>query len=87
MVIRKNSAVKTISLKVPQATDRELTRRAASRGVSKSDLVREAVAEYLVEGADPAPGSFLAAAADLVGCVEAAENLSCEPAHLAGFGR
>jgi hypothetical protein len=80
--------MKMISLKVPESMDEELARRAADRGVSKSDLVREAVAEYLVEGGTPTPGPFLAAAADLVGCVDGGpEDLSYNPEHLAGYGR
>jgi hypothetical protein len=79
--------VKTISLKVPEALDRELARKAESRGLSKSDVVREAVAEYLVAGEAPAPGSFLAGAADLAGCVVGPEDLSYNPEHLAGYGK
>jgi len=80
--------MKTISLKVTEPMERELAEKAASRGVSKSDLVREAVAEYLIEGDAPAPGSFLAAAADLVGCVDGGpEDLSYNPEHLASYGK
>lgn len=79
--------MKTISLKVPEAMDHELARRAASRGLSKSDIVREAVGEYLVENDTPAAGSFLAAAADLVGSVDGPEDLSHNPEHLADYGK
>jgi Ribbon-helix-helix protein, copG family len=68
--------------------DDELGRKAASRGVSKSDLVREAIAEYLVESDAPAPGSFLAAAADLAGCLDGGpDDLSYNPEHLADYGK
>ncbi len=80
--------MKTLSLKVTETMERELAEKAASRGVSKSDLVREAVAEYLSEGEPSAPGSFLTAAADLVGCLDGGpEDLSYNPEHLAGYGK
>jgi metal-responsive CopG/Arc/MetJ family transcriptional regulator len=38
----------TITLRVPDELDRELERRSAAQGVSKSDLAREALRRYLV---------------------------------------
>jgi hypothetical protein len=52
---------KTISLKVAASVDRMLTRRAAESGAGKSDLVREALARYLLDDAKPTAGSFLEA--------------------------
>jgi metal-responsive CopG/Arc/MetJ family transcriptional regulator len=37
----------TITVRVPEALDRELERRSAAAGVSKSDLAREALRRYL----------------------------------------
>lgn len=79
--------MKTIYLKVPEAMDRQLARRAAARGISKSDLVREAVAEYLSASGRRATVSFLARAADLVGCLGGPEDLSYNPEHLTGYGK
>jgi len=77
--------MKTISLRVAASVDQELTRRAAERGLGKSDLVREAVAEYLLQEG-PELGSFLEAAADLIGSVDAPPGLASHPRHLAGYG-
>jgi hypothetical protein len=80
--------MKTISLKVPETLDEELGRRATSRGVSKSDLVREAVAAYLVDDTPPPATGFLSAAGDLVGCIDGGpKDLSYNPEHLAGYGK
>ena len=37
----------TITLRVPDELDRELQRRSAAQGISKSDLAREALRRYL----------------------------------------
>jgi len=37
----------TITLRLPDDLDRDLQRRSAAEGVSKSDLVREALRRYL----------------------------------------
>jgi hypothetical protein len=39
--------MKTLSLKLPEALDRQLAAAVAKRGISKNDLVREALAAYL----------------------------------------
>ena len=82
-------AVRTFSMRVPEALDRDLGTLARQRGVSKSALVREALAELVSRKREPgsAPGSFLAAAEDLAGCVEGPKDLSCNKDHLAGYGR
>jgi len=73
-----------LSFKLPDALARKLEDEAERRQISKSELVREAVAEYIVEPRAPAPGSFLAAAEDLAGCLEADPGLST--ADLEGYG-
>jgi predicted transcriptional regulator len=57
--------MRTLSLKVPEALDRDLVELAARRGVSKSALIRDAMTELVARGrsADhPPAGSFLALA-------------------------
>lgn len=80
--------MKTISLELPEMLDEELGRRATSRGVTKSDLVREAVAAYLDDDTPPPATGFLSAAGDLVGCIDGGpDDLSYNPEHLAGYGK
>ncbi len=78
--------MKTLSLKLPAELEAKLARIALEQEVSKSSLVREAIAEYVREPSSPTEGSFLAQARDLGGCVEAVEDLSTNPAHLRGLG-
>jgi len=82
--------MRTLSMKVPEALDRDLTALAARRGVSKSAVIRDAVTEVLTRergGARPPAGSFLALAEDLAGCVEAPEDLSSNESYMEDFGR
>ncbi len=78
--------MKTLSLKLPKELEAKLAEIAREQDVSKSSLVREAIAEYVVEPSRPTEGSFLAQAQDLAGCVNAAEDLSTNPVHLRGLG-
>lgn len=80
--------MKVLSFKVPESLDRKLTAVVRRRRVKKSTLVREALAQYLVESAEVRRGSLLELAGDLVGCVkDAPSDLSCNPRRLADFGK
>ncbi len=78
-------------MKVPEALDRELSELAERRGVSKSALLRDAMAELVGReraAADrPPAGSFLALAEDLAGCLDGPEDLSTNDAYLDEYGR
>ena len=78
--------MRTVSLKIPDALDDRLEAAARKRGVSKSELLRKAVARLLPDG-EPADGSsFLEKAGKLVGCVGGPPDLSFNPRHLRGYG-
>ena len=79
--------MKTLSLRVPETLDQKLGAAADRQGVSKSSLVREALAELVAREGTPERGSALAALEDLVGCVEGPEDLSVDPAHREQLGR
>lgn len=78
--------MKTISLKLPENLDDRLNEVARRRDTTKSDLIREALAEYLPDDA-PAGSSFFAQTRDLAGCIEGPEDLSTNPKYLEGLGR
>ncbi len=82
--------MRTLSMKVPETLDRDLAELATRRGVSKSALIRDAMAELVTrEGSSERPpaDSFLALAEDLAGCVEGPEDLSTNEDYLDGYGR
>ncbi len=79
--------MKTISLKVSPELLGQLERAARTRGQSKSEVVRAALAQFL--NGKPAarrPLSALEFAGDLVGCVEGPGDLSTNPKYMEGFG-
>lgn len=88
---RREKAVRTLSMKVPEALDDDLGVLAERRGVTKSALIRDAmrdlVARERVDADRPPAGSFLALAEDLAGCVEAPEDLSTNKSYLDDYGR
>lgn len=79
--------MKTISLKVPDALDAQLEDAARKGRLKKSEIVRRAVAAYLVKGPRARRGSFLEQARDLAGCVSGPADLSTSARHMNGYGR
>jgi hypothetical protein len=78
-----------ITVKVPEKLQRELSRAAALRGITKSRLVREAVAEYLGRLTSRRKGSASALdlAGDLVGRVrKSPSDLATKRKYLEDFG-
>lgn len=79
--------MKTISLKLPDPLNRRLEIMAKRQRVSKSEVVRVALENYLNGGqAEPRPISALELAGDLVGCCEGPGDLSTNPKYMEGFG-
>jgi metal-responsive CopG/Arc/MetJ family transcriptional regulator len=77
--------METLTVKVDPALVREIEQASAREHVSKSELVRRAIAAYVARGAD-AP-SALDKAGDLVGCFTGGpKDLASNPKHLKGFG-
>ena len=87
MTVAKSKSMKTLSLKLPAALGRELEALAQRRSVSKSSLVREALASYLSSGPHRTKGSFLERAGKLAGCVEGPSDLSVNAEHLQDYGQ
>jgi len=59
-----------ISLRVDPRTERLVERLARVRGLSKSDVIREAIVLLAAEQDSTVDGNAYEAIADLVGCVE-----------------
>ncbi len=81
----------TLTLKLPAALDEALAEASRRAQISKSELVRRAVASWLVQqqnAAAAATPSALDLAGDLVGCFTGGPaDLASNPAHMDGFGR
>ncbi len=79
--------MKTVSLKMPEELDEELSELARRTGRSKSLVVRMALSEFLPRRARPSRRSFLSRASDLAGSVAGARDLSTNKRRLEGYGR
>jgi hypothetical protein len=79
--------VKTVSLKMPDDLEMQLSEVARRTGRSKSLLVRMALSEFLPRRSRPSGRSFLARASDLAGCIAAAPDLSTNKRRFEGYGR
>ncbi len=78
--------MKTLSIKVPEALYGDLTALAEHKRVSKSSLVRDALAELFRRQSAPGRDSALALLQDLAGSVQGPEDLSFNKAHLDDLG-
>ena len=76
----------TMSLKVSDSLAAELAEAANRRGVSKSELVREAIRTFLRKDESARPGSSLYRVADLVGAFPGPSDLSVNRKYLEGLG-
>ena len=79
--------MKTISLKLSDSLDRRIASQAKKRGVSKSQLVRDALESYLENGGAMKGPSCLDLVRDLAGAFEGPPDLSTNPKYLEGYGR
>jgi metal-responsive CopG/Arc/MetJ family transcriptional regulator len=79
----------TVKVKIPQALDDALARASARAHISKSEVVRRAVAAYLAPyDATTQQPSALARAGNLVGCFSGGpRDLASHPQYLEELGR
>lgn len=75
--------MKTVSLKLPRHLDRKLAELSRKRGTSRSAIVRDAIESFAAEPAESVTGL----AADLVGSLSGAKDLSTAKHHMADYGR
>lgn len=80
--------MRTLTVKIPERLERELSAATKRRGRSKSELVREALSAFLAQQETRAGGiSALDLAGDLVGCISGPKDLSTHLKYLDGYGR
>ena len=77
--------MKTITLKLPEMLEVRLNTIARKNGMSRSEIVRRALTEYLSHDGIK-PGSFLDLSRDLAGSIEGPSDLSTNKARLKRYG-
>jgi predicted transcriptional regulator len=85
-------AMNTLTIKLPSSLDEALADASVRQQLSKSELVRRAIAAYVeglrAAGNGRAVPSALAQAGDLAGCFAGGPaDLSSNPRHMDDFGR
>ena len=70
--------MKTLTLKLPDDLNTRLNMVSKKMGISKSHVVRKALAVFFVRAEKPIEGSFLSLAKDLSGCIDAPPDLSTQ---------
>ncbi len=79
--------MKTLTLKLPNSLETRLNFKAKESGLSKSEIVREALLNYLMDDKKAQTGSFLELAKDLAGSVEGPIDLSENEKYLEDYGQ
>ncbi len=80
--------MKVVSLKVSDALAARLASAAKRRRTTKSNLIREALEEFLDGKRKETRGSLMELARDLIGSVDSGVgDLSYNPKHMEGYGQ
>lgn len=75
-----------LTLKIPDLIKRKLDNYTRKMGLSQSEVVREALLQYLSREDVKQEGSFTDLSSDLAGSVIGPPDLSTSKAHLEGYG-
>lgn len=87
-VTMSDMAPDRITIRVPETLGERLRNRSRMKGLTESELVREALETYLGLATEARPAYELAEEAGLIGCVRRApKDLSTSPRHFEGFGK
>ena len=78
--------MKTLTLKLPEILELKLNGIAHKSGLSRSEIVRNALTEYSSREDLNNSGSFLDLARDLAGSIEGPSDLASNKSHMEGFG-
>jgi predicted DNA-binding protein len=77
-----------LTVRVPQTLTARLRTRSRARGTTESELVREALEDYLGHSAQECSAYELAEEAGIIGCARGVpKDLSTNRRHFKGFGR
>ena len=78
--------MKTLTLKLPEILEKRLNISARKIGLSRSEIVRRALLEYLTNE-KTISGSFLDLSNDLAGSIEGPSDLSTNKTHFEEYGK
>jgi predicted DNA-binding protein len=76
-----------ISVRIPERLTARLRARSRARGTSESNLVREALEEFLQHSEKSGSAFDLAEEAGIIGTVDGAADLSTNRRYFKGFGK
>lgn len=80
--------MKTLSIKIPEKLDRQLTSEVARRHVPKSVLVREVLSQHFSGASSTGKqSSFLERAGDVIGRYSGPGDVSTNPKYMKDFGK
>jgi predicted transcriptional regulator len=77
----------TLTLKIPEVIKEKLKTYARRQGISRSEIVRNALIEYFEKDEFDNQGTFLDLAKDLAGSITGPVDLSSNKDHLSGYGQ
>jgi len=77
----------TLTLKIPEIIKEKLNSYSEYKGLSKSEIVRNALLEYFDKGNFEKEGTFYDMAKDLAGSVESTADLSTNKKFLTEYGK
>lgn len=80
-------ASERITIRLPQALGQRIRKRSQMKGLTESELVREALENYFGHSDEGRSAHEMAQEAGLIGCVRGApKDLSTNARYFAGFG-
>lgn len=79
--------MKTLTLKLPEVLEVKLNTLARKRGMSRSEVVRQALTEYISRDDMGQSGTILDLTQDLAGSIEGPSNLSYNKSYLEKYGQ
>lgn len=77
----------TLTLKIPEIIKEKLKTYSKSKGLSKSEIVRNALIDYFDKDDFKKQGTFYNMAEDLAGSIEGPSNLSVNKDYLSKYGQ
>jgi len=77
----------TMTLKIPEVIKEKLRNLSRKKGLSKSEIIRNALIEYLDKDDVVKKGTFMDLAMDLAGSVDEQSDLSTNKEYIAGYGQ